>query len=244
MRLQPDSPLMPPSLADMPVEVRQNRWFASLQAALQVALINAGKTVLLHDGQVVFRKNTLVQTQRDGFALLVKGSLKVSSSTPDGREAILTHVQPGQWIGELSVLDKRQRGRDVTSAGASELLMVEPAEFALLMQNRDFADAVVDLMTSRARLMLGLLEDLTLRSTRSRAARRLVMLAADDDPYLPPERKDLKVSHDALAAMIGLTRPALSRQLKTLKQVGAIAQGYGTISITSIVTLMAQAAAG
>ena len=44
--------------------------------------------------------------------------------------------------------------------------------------------------------------------------------------------------------MIGLTRPALSRQLKTLKQVGAIAQGYGTISITSIVTLMAQAAAG
>jgi CRP/FNR family transcriptional regulator, cyclic AMP receptor protein len=230
--------------ADALPDVYKNRWFASLPAAQQAALLRCAKTVWLQDQQMVFRKNAAVRARRDGFALLVKGSLKVSSSTPDGREAILTYVQPGQWFGELSVLDQRQRARDVSSVGQSQLLVVESAEFSRMMDIPAFAHSVVDLLTSRTRLMLDLLEDFSLRTTRSRAARRLIMLAADDDPYQPPTRKDLKVSHDALASMMGLTRPALASQLKTLTQMGAIAQGYGKISITSMVTLMAEAAVG
>lgn len=226
------------------VEIRSNRWFASLRASQQDKLLRAARTMRLNHEQAFFRKNAALRARRDGFALLVQGLLKVSSSTLDGREAILTYVQPGQWFGELAVMDRRQRERDVTSVGESLLLVVEPAEFELLMQDKEFADSVTQLLSSRNRLMLDLLEDFSLRSTRSRAARRLIMLASDDDPYSPPLRKDLRVSHDALASMMGMTRPALAIQLKTLSQMGAIAQGYGKISITSMVTLMAEAAAG
>ncbi len=229
---------------DIPAEVYNNRWFASLSAAHQAALLSAATKVSLKDGQTVWRRNTMVSGQRLGFALLVAGSLKVSSSTDDGREAILTFVQPGQWFGELALLDQRSRERDVSSVGESQLLVVAPAAFEALMEDRAFAASVVDLLASRTRMMLHLLEDFSLRTTRSRAARRLIMLASDDDPYSPPMRKSLNLSHDSLASMMGITRPALATQLKSLTQMGAITQGYGQISITSIVTLMAEAAAG
>jgi CRP/FNR family transcriptional regulator, cyclic AMP receptor protein len=230
--------------AHMPSVVPQNRWFRQLSVPLQQRLLRAAKPVDLQEQQLVFRKSGAVRARRDGFALLVSGLLKVSSSTPDGREAILTYVQPGQWFGELAVLDRGQRPRDVICVEPARLLIVEPAEFAQLMQDEEFARGVMQLLTGRTRMLLELVEDFSLRSTRARAARRLIMLASDDDPYKSPMRKDLSVSHDALASMIGLTRPALGKQLQTLAHMGAIEQGYGKIAITSMVTLMAEAAAG
>jgi Crp-like helix-turn-helix domain len=44
-----------------------------------------------------------------------------------------------------------------------------------------------------------------------------------------------------LASMLGMTRQTLAHQLKLLAGVGAIAQGYSRIVITSMVALMAEA---
>lgn len=240
---------MTPFLENLPrtglsTEVDTNRWFAGLPADLQASLLQLAKPVCLQDGQRLLKKNTATRALGDGFAVVVTGLLKVSSHTTDGPEGILTYVQPGQWFGELALLDQHERERDVTSIGESQLWVVEPQGFAALMLNAAFTSAVMNLLTSRHRMMLDLLEDFALRSTRSRAARRLVLLAADDDPYQSPVRTDLKVSHDALASMLGITRPALAVQLKPLTQMGAIEQGYGKITITSMVTLMAEATAG
>ncbi len=231
------------SIADLPQVARDNPWFSSLSASHQRKLIESAKLVPLRDKQYACIQHQSVRRWGDGFALLLEGSLRVSSCGFSGKEAILTHIQPGQWFGELAMLDGHARERDVRSVGESQLLLMDKLHFAQLMQDRVFAESVVRLLSSRTRMLLDLVEDFSLYSTRARFARRLVMLARNDDPLSQPTQKELPFSHDTLASMMGTTRQALSSQLKALSDVGAIAQSYGRITIESIVLLMAEAAA-
>lgn len=235
-------PLSNPALANLPQAVTQNRWFSSLSLALQNALIASSRRIVLRDGQLAMGQGQAVRKRRDGLMVLLEGSLKVSSTHASGREAILSFVKPGQWFGELALMDGQSHARDVRSVGVSEVLMVEPEVFARLMQDADFAGHMAELMSTRTRLLLSLVEDFAMRSARTRTARRLVLLACDDDIRSGPVRKDLDISHDALASMLGMTRQTLAGQLKALAEAGAISQGYGRITISSTVALLAEAA--
>lgn len=227
-----------------------NRWFASLSDAQQHALLDASKRITLRDGQLFAANGHMPRKRRDGFGVLVNGLLKVSSASPDGREAILGFVRPGQWFGELALLDGGSRERDFFSAGASEILVIEPEAMHGLLQDARLAHQLTRLLASRTRTLLMLVESFTLRSTLARTARRLVMLAYDDEhegahgnshgSY--KHRISLDISQDALASMLGMTRQSVASQLKQLADRGAIIQAYGRVNISSMVALMAEAA--
>ncbi len=219
-----------------------NRWFSSLSLIQQTAMLQASRRMLLRDGQLFGAQGQLVRRRRDGFGVLVEGLLKVSSTSPDGREAILSFVRPGQWFGELAVLDGAARERDFFSVGACEILIIEVEALQELLQDAQLARHITRLLASRTRALLSIVEDFTLRSSLSRTARRLVMLAYDDEPQNGPHRSSLDVSQDALACMLGMTRQSVASQLRQLSERGAIQQAYGRVNIASMVALMAEAA--
>jgi CRP/FNR family transcriptional regulator, cyclic AMP receptor protein len=231
-----------PSPVPLPDAVTQNRWFMGLHATHQVALLKATHSTVLRDGQMAMTQGTPLRKRNDGLMVLHSGLLKISSKNAAGNEAVLGFIQPGQWFGELSMLDGQIRERDVRSIGVSEVLVVESDTFHRLMQDASFHQHLVDLQSARTRLLLSLVEDFTLRSARARAARRLLMLACDDDTRSEPHRKELIISHEALASMLGMTRQTLALQLKALTDAGAIIQGYGRILVSSIPLLVAEAA--
>jgi CRP/FNR family transcriptional regulator, cyclic AMP receptor protein len=233
---------MPTPLSDqLPDTLTQNRWFKCLNATHQAALLRATHSTVLRDGQLVIAQGTPLRKRGDGLMVLQSGLLKISSKNAAGSEAVLGFIQPGQWFGELSMLDGQSRERDVHSMGVSEVLVVESDTFHRLMQEPSFHQQVVDLQSSRTRLLLSLVEDFTMRSARARAARRLLMLACDDDTRSQPHRKELIISHEALASMLGMTRQTLALQLKALTEAGAISQGYGRIFVTSMPLLVTEA---
>lgn len=229
------------SVAQLPEAVLRNRWFTSLSAAHQAALLQVCRRWVLRDGQLAMTQGHSVRKRRDGLMVLVDGSLKIASTSAAGSQTILSFVQPGQWFGELSLIDGLTRSRDVRSVGVSEVLVVEPDAFTALMKDASFASQVTLLLSSRTRMLLGLVEDFAMRSARARTARRLLLLACDDDTQNKPTRKEISVSHEALASMLGMTRQTLAQQLKLLSQAGAIAQGYSRIIVSSVVVLMAEA---
>ena len=231
----------PPSVA-LPDTLTQNRWFMGLHTAHQAALLKATYSTVLRDGQMAMTQGLPLNKRGDGLMVLHSGLLKISSKNSAGSEAVLGFIQPGQWFGELSMLDGQSRERDVRSIGVSEVLVVEADTLHRLMQDANFHQHVVDLQSARTRLLLSLVEDFTLRSARARAARRLLMLACDDDTRSEPHRKELIISHEALASMLGMTRQTLALQLKALTEAGAIVQGYGRIVVSSIPMLVAEAA--
>ena len=82
-------------------------------------------------------------------------------------------------------------------------------------------------------MMYSMMEDVTLRSTRARVVRRLLLLARGDAAMAKAVRPRVPVSQEALAMMLGISRQTLSKELKLLEELGAIHIGYRSIELLS-----------
>jgi CRP-like cAMP-binding protein len=152
----------------------------------------------------------------------------------DGKEAILVVLEAGNWFGEISLIDQQPRTHDATAVGEAEVLALPRAAFDELMKRHHaFSLAICRMLAARTRSLYGMVEDATLRSTRARVARRLLLLAHGDATQAADTRPVVPVSQEALAMMLGITRQTLSKELKALADQGVVSMGYGRIDIES-----------
>lgn len=219
-----------------------NPWFAALPVPERTALLAAAEQISLARGAMLFRQGDAVPGPGGGFFGLLKGEIKISTLRPDGKEAILVVLEPGNWFGEIVVPGETRRIHDATALGPVKVLVVQQEAFMALMQRLAFAQAMAALLVGRVRALYGLLEDATLRSLRARVARRLLFLARGDATQAPISRCELALSQEALAMMLGVSRQTLSKELKALVAQGAVSLGYGRIAIASLARLQALAA--
>ena len=226
--LQAQSPLPRPT--SLLTRMSANPWFAALLPVCQRALLAQAELLRLRPGEMLFRQGDAP----GGFYGLLSGTLKISSLREDGREAILVLLEPGNWMGEISLIDGSPRTHDATAVGAAEVLVVPQSAFAALMDTVPFAQAIARLLAVRVRSMYSVVEDSTLRSTRARVARRLLLLARGDATMARVVRPSVAVSQEGLAMMLGITRQTLSKELKGLAATGVIALRYRRIDIVSL----------
>src|SRR5262249_4915098 len=127
--------------------------------------------------------------------------------------------------------DALPRAHTAVAVCDSELVCVSAEDFRRLMRHSAFAEAIARLLAGRLRLAYGLMGDSALQSTRARIARRLVMLAHGDITLSATGRSTISTSQDAVAMMLGISRPTLNKELQALADIGAIALRYGRIEI-------------
>jgi CRP-like cAMP-binding protein len=220
--------------AELMPSMSANPWFASLAQRDRREMLAASELVRLRPGEMLFRQGDTVDAGRGAFYGLVQGHLKVSTLREDGKEAIFVVLEAGNWFGEISLIDGRPRTHDATALGPAEVLALPRASFDALMQRAPFAQAMCRLFAVRMRMLYGMVEDVTLRTTRARIARRLLLLARGDATLSRDARRVVPISQEALAMMLGITRQTLNKELKTLVASGALAIGYGRIEIASV----------
>ena len=225
------------STAELLEALSANPWFGALPLRERRAMIAACETVRLHPGEMLFRQGDKVAPGHGAFYGLVKGSFKISSLREDGKEAILVVLEAGNWFGEISLIDQQPRTHDATALGPAEVLALPRRAFDELMKKPLFSQAICRMMAARMRSLYGMVEDATLRSTRARVARRLLLLARGDATQARDSRAVVPVSQEALAMMLGITRQTLSKELKALAAAGAVTLGYGRIAIASAAKL-------
>lgn len=219
-------------------QMKRHPWFAGLGASLQRELLANSRVQRLGVGEFLSRQGD----QTGCFYGLVRGTLKVSTLREDGREAILTLFEAGNWFGETSLLDGLPRIHDVSALTTAEVLCVDPPAFERLMLDAAFARAVALLQAIHTRLVYTMLEDAMLRSTRARVARRLEHLARGDATLAAHERQVLNVTQDELAMMLGITRQTLALELKAMAAEGVVVLKYGKVEIASLDALKAMEA--
>ena len=222
---------------DLLAPMSANPWFGALPLADRRSMLKASELLRLRPGEMLFRQGDPVPAGSGAFFGLVSGSLKASSQREDGKEAILVVLEAGNWFGEISLIDSQPRTHDATALGAAEVLVLPRAAFDELMQRPAFSHAVCRMLAARVRLLYGMVEDATLRSTRARVARRLLLLTRGDATQAVESRPVLPISQEALAMMLGITRQTLSKELKALVDAKAVALGYGRIEIESVAKL-------
>lgn len=212
-------------------------WFSRLPRVQREALLSA--SVLTHwpRGALVYRRGDSQNVAGSGFLGLASGMVKLSTLSEDGREAIFAVIEPGSWIGELSLIDGAPRTHNATALSAVDMLVVPSESFSELMRDLVFSHAISWLLATRIRLLYAFMEDSVLRGLRARIARRLLMLARVDSTQLLPPRRTVPLAQESLAMMLGVTRQTLSRELNAMAQNGLIALRYGQIVINSFEAL-------
>ena len=217
-----------------------NPWFRSLPDAQAQALLAAAQPLRLSAGQVLFRQGDMLAPSAAAFFGVAAGNLKLCVLHSDGKEGILALIEPGNWIGEVALLDNTQR-RAHTAIALEDcrLLAVSAERFQALMADAGFAAAMATLVAGRLRMAYETLFSQALQTTRERVARLLVMLAHGGITQSASGRMRISASQDTLAMMLGVSRPTLSKELQALAREGALGIRYGRIEILDMDRLRA-----
>jgi CRP/FNR family transcriptional regulator, cyclic AMP receptor protein len=205
-------------------------WFCSLPLADQRSLAADSTLVGIEVDEALCRRGEAP----DGFYGIVEGRLKASNVRSDGKEAVLSILEPGNWFGQMSIITGWPYAHDVIALETAQVVRLPVAAFHSRMQGAAFAKSIAELLAQHTGLLYQMLEEATLYTTRARIARRLMHLARGDATFAAGDRSRIQVSQDMLAMMLGISRQTLSLELKEMASKGALALRYGHVEIVSM----------
>ncbi|HWP83029.1 MAG TPA: Crp/Fnr family transcriptional regulator [Bacteroidota bacterium] len=179
--------------------------------------------------------NIVVLEQEMGAALfvIVSGKVKVVRSDVDGREVILSIFGPGEFFGEMSLLDGLARSATVVAIAKSELFMIHRRDFLeLLHEYPKVAISLLAELTMRLRKADTQIKSLSLKDAAGRVANVLLMLAEDVGVFRKGkvEIPDLPLQQD-IANMAGTSRETVSRILHQFMRKGHIEMTGNVVTI-------------
>jgi CRP/FNR family cyclic AMP-dependent transcriptional regulator len=191
---------------------------------LPIARVSSLRSVPRHT--VVLREGD----HTDNVYFVLTGSFKVLVSDEEGREVILSMMGPGDFFGEMGVIDDHPRSATVQAAQPSELLVMSKPDFHRVLANSfDVALYFMRSLVHRLRAADRQIESLALLDVYGRVA-RLLLDMAEKGPAgtLIVSRK---LSRQDIAKMIGASREMVSRVMKDLQQRGLIEETDGQLII-------------
>ena len=159
--------------------------------------------------------------QSNALAIILTGRARVVSTDARGREVILATMHPGDYIGEMSLIDNEPHSATVRTEVQTDVLVVGRPEFArCLPDNSSMAYAIMRGLVQRLRQADRKIESLALMDVYGRVARALLESALPDREGKAVIRE--KVSRQDLAKMVGASREMVSRVMKDLEERGFI----------------------
>ena len=140
------------------------------------------------------------------------GWIKVSKSSPDGREQILRFLGPGEIFNELSVFaNKNNPATAIALEAVGTWLIPKAAVQQLLVAHPHVAAHVIENIADRVIHLVSLVADLSLHSVEARVARMLLDEA--DEEIMKRHRW---ATQTELAARLGTVPDVLSRALRSM----------------------------
>jgi CRP-like cAMP-binding protein len=168
---------------------------------------------------VVFFENE----EGDSFFMIVHGRIKVTILGDDGREVILSMLGPGDFFGEMALLDNEPRSASAIAAEESELLSLSRADFQGVATKRSITGALIKVLTARLRRANHQISTLALLDVYGRVARVILDMAREEGRRLKDGRIAFRrATHQEIANRIGTTRETVTRMLKDLERQGLI----------------------
>jgi CRP/FNR family transcriptional regulator, cyclic AMP receptor protein len=161
----------------------------------------------------------------DDIYLVLKGRVRLSVFSLDGRMLSFKHAEPGDTFGEIGPLDGGARTADATALTQVEVMSLERAKLnALLEGNPRVARAAIKFLCARLRETSELAEGIALHSIEMRLARFLLSALKRQHGDGPAIHAfiELGITQGELALLIGASRQKVNAALNTLEQAGAI----------------------
>jgi CRP-like cAMP-binding protein len=178
------------------------------------------------------RGATIFQKGDEGTSMMavLRGRVRVSAVSADGREVTLNVISPGEIFGEIALLDGKPRSADATAIEETTLLVVERKQFLpFLRQNDDLYLRLLAVLCDRLRRTSLALEGIALLDLPARLARLLLKLAEDyGRASAKGTRIDMKLSQRDLSTLVAASRESVNKQLRIWRDEGVVMidEGY------------------
>ena len=159
----------------------------------------------------------------DAVFYLQKGRAKVTVVSPTGKEATITLLSAGDFVGEEALAAiAGLRLATATAITACTTLRISREEMIRVMHvEHGFSDLFLKVILERSMRIQADLVDQLFNSSEKRLARILVLMAEFGKPG-EPEQYIPKISQETLAEMIGTTRSRVSFFMNRFRKLGYI----------------------
>src|SRR5580765_2670837 len=168
------------------------------------------------------RGEIIVEQGRKSNALfiLLTGRARVLTADNRGREVILAMLHPGDYVGEMSLIDNEPHSATVRAEVQTDVLVLGRAEFSrCLPESSSLSYAILRGLVQRLRNADRQIESLALLDVYGRVARTLLDMAENDGEVKIIRNK---VSRQDLAKVVGASREMVSRVMKDLESRGMV----------------------
>ncbi|WP_147821534.1 Crp/Fnr family transcriptional regulator [Salidesulfovibrio onnuriiensis] len=195
--------------------VRSISLFEGLADEQLERLGNIAVTKTYEKGTVIFEADT----PANGFYAVLSGRVKIFRTSPSGKEQILHIFGAGESFAEVPVFEGTTFPVHAQTLEKGELLFVPRQEFArMISQDPDLAMEMMAQLSSRLRILVNKIEELSLKEAPSRVASYLLLLAASQEK----DTIRLDLPKGQIAFYLGTIQETLSRILKRFVEDGII----------------------
>lgn len=197
--------------------IRRVPLFAMLTPAQAELLADAVAKRRFKRGQVIVEQGK----KSDALYIILSGRARVLMTDRKSREVILATLQPGDYIGEMSMIDNEPHSATVEAEIQTDALVLGRAEFTrCLPENATMAYAVMQGLVRRLRHADQKIGSLALMGVYGRVANVLLESATSDGDNRLVIRE--KISRQDIAKMVGASREMVSRVMKDFEEQGFI----------------------
>ncbi|MBE7500986.1 MAG: Crp/Fnr family transcriptional regulator [Verrucomicrobiales bacterium] len=197
----------------------------------------AAITVLkpLRKGDYLFREG---EPSR-GFYVVQQGAINVHRVGASGKEQVIHVFRAGESFAEATLATETGYPADARALEPSQVLLVQKQEFiGLLRQHPGLALRMLGAMSQHLRVLVGLLDDLTLKDVETRLANWLIKRCPDREGTRPVVI-ELPMTKRVLAAELGTVSETFSRTLAKFREQELVAVKGRRLTVLSPARLTA-----
>jgi CRP-like cAMP-binding protein len=174
---------------------------------------------------------------------VISGTVKISVSSPDGRNAILNLINAGDTFGEIAVLDGQPRSTDAIANTNCELFVIDRRDFMPFLRSQpELAMKFIELLCARLRWTSDQVEQVILQDLPGRLASALLGLT--EKRKLEPQSRTIAITQQEISEMVGMTRESINKQLRIWASRGWVRLEHGAIVVLDTASLRELADAG
>lgn len=183
-------------------------------------------------GELIYRPGDL----SDSVLLLARGRVRIFHVTPEGKQAILTFVDPNEVFSELSAFEGAKRDEFAEAHDDSLVVMVPRTVITgLLKQHTTMASGWNRLLQTRLRRVERRVKSLLFRSSRDRVIHLLLELAEKyGQSSLSGVLINVRMSHGDMASVIGSTRETVTIVLGELQAEGLVEVEHRRMTLPNV----------
>jgi len=174
-----------------------------------------------------FKKSEVILHEEDAndyMYIILIGKVKVMQTTEDGKEIILAIHRADEFFGEISLIDGKTSPATVLATENSLIAIISKGDFYSLLSNQPKVfDKFLQILCSRLRESWKRIQILNFKNSSQRIKMLILMLSYDNGKKTPEGMVlNIKLTHQNIADMTGLTRETVTRVLDRWQRAGKI----------------------